>query len=143
MPFTGTYIRSLDEKLRLSIPGKFREELGDAPLFLGPETDQSLGLYSRRMFEQRASKLADVSGSPGHVRNYMRLYYSQAEQVEPDSQGRIRIPERLTSFARLGGEVVLLGVHDHVEVWDKGQWDEFLASHGPEFDRLAGEAFLK
>jgi MraZ protein len=141
MPLTGTYQRSLDEKLRIAIPGRFREELGSAGMFVAPESDESLGLFSRRVFEQRAERLSEVSGPPGHVRNYMRLYYSQAEQVEPDSQGRIRLPERLVSFAKLGSEVVLLGIHDHVEIWDQRLWDQFMESHGAQFDRLAGEAF--
>ena len=75
------------------------------------------------------------------MRNYLRLYYSQAERVELDGQGRIRLPERLVQFGNLKQDVVLLGVHDHVEIWDKELWERFLAAHGPEFDQLATEAF--
>jgi MraZ protein len=57
-----------------------------------------------------------------------------------DGQGRILLPERLVNFAGLRQEVVLLGVHDHAEIWDKELWDQFLASHSPEFDELASEA---
>ena len=71
----------------------------------------------------------------------MRLYYSQAEEVELDTQGRIRIPERLAVFAGVSQEVILLGVHDHVEIWDQSAWENFLATHSAEFDRLASEAF--
>ena len=64
-----------------------------------------------------------------------------AEQVEPDSQGRIRIPERLLKFAGVKQDVVLLGVNDHVELWDVARWEAFLSEHGPAFDRLVSEAF--
>ena len=58
-----------------------------------------------------------------------------------DSQGRIRLPERLVEFANLQQEVVLLGVHDHVEIWDKGVWRDFFDKHSGEFDKLAAEVF--
>lgn len=144
MAITGTHLRTLDEKLRLAVPKRFRDSLAQADettLFVAPETDRSLGVFGRSVFERRATRLAEASGPPGEVRNYMRLYYSQAEEVEIDSQGRIRIPERLAAFAQLRQEVVLLGVHDHVEIWDKSQWDQFLTSHSEQFDRLATQAF--
>ncbi len=144
MSLTGTYTRTLDAKQRVAVPRKFRDELVSlaAPdVYIAPESDRTLGLFAGGVFRHRAERLESLSGPPGHVKNYMRLYYSQAEQVEVDSQGRIRIPERLVAFAGLQQEVVLLGVHDHVEIWDQGAWEQFLASHGAEFDRLAGEAF--
>lgn len=144
MSLTGTYSRSLDAKQRLALPRRFRDELTstESPrMFLTPEPDRSLGLFGGSVFQQRASRLESHSGPPGTVKNYMRLYYSQAEEVELDSQGRFRVPERLVSFAGLKQEVILLGVHDHVEIWDQGAWEQFLASHGAEFDRLASEAF--
>lgn len=143
MSLTGTHARSLDSKQRVAIPRRFRDELArgePAEVYIAPESDRTLGLFAGDVFRQRAERLENLSGPPGHVKNYMRLYYSQAEQVEIDSQGRIRIPERLVTFAGLLQEVVLLGVYDHVEIWDQSAWEEFLASHGAEFDRLAGEA---
>ena len=144
MSLTGTYSRSIDEKLRIAIPPKFREGLcgpESRPMYLAPESNRSLGLFGETVFRDRASRLGALSGGPGHVRNYMRLYYSQAEQVELDSQGRIRVPERLAKFAGLTSEVIVLGVHDHAEIWDQGAWDQFLATHSAGFDDLASEAF--
>jgi len=145
MTLTGTHLRTLDEKQRIAVPKGFRDQLvenaKEPVLFLAPETDRSLSLFPPETFEQRAKKLADLSGPPGHAKNYMRLYYSQAEQVSVDSQGRIRIPERLVQFGKIQQEVVMIGVHDHVEIWDKEEWDKFLANHSTDFDQLAGEAF--
>ena len=144
MALTGIHVRSLDEKCRVAVPKLFRDELlleQERRLFLAPETDRSLSLFSVAVLERRAQRLGELSGPPGHAKNYMRLYYSQAEQVEVDSQGRIRLPERLKGFASIQQEVVLIGVHDHVEIWDKGLWEQFLATHSTDFDRLASEAF--
>ena len=144
MSLTGTFTRTLDSKQRVAIPRVFRDQLVGQPggeVFVAPESDRTLAIFAESVFRHRAERLEALPGGPGHVKNYMRLYYSQAEQVEVDSQGRIRIPERLVAFAGLQQEVVLLGIHDHVEIWDQAAWDQFLASHTAEFDRLAGEAF--
>jgi MraZ protein len=144
MALTGTYQRALDEKQRLAIPKRLRDALGDADLkelYVAPEVDHALALFSPLTFERRAQRLEEASSGRAEVRNYLRLYYSQAERVELDGQGRIRLPERLVRFGRLRQEVVLLGVHDHVEIWDRGLWERFLGDHGSEFDKLATEAF--
>ena len=144
MSLTGTYHRSLDEKQRLAVPKRLRNDLcsnENSVLYAAPELEQALALYSTAEFQRRAEEL--VHSLPRHstVRNYHRLYYSQAEQVEIDSQGRIRLPERLVSFAGLQQEVVLLGVHDHVEIWDRVRWQQFLDEHASGFDNLAHAAF--
>ena len=144
MSLTGTYHRTLDEKQRLAVPKKLRDGLveeRDHVLFVAPETDRALTLYSPTEFERRANKLVEFSSHHATVRNYQRLYYSQAEQVELDAQGRIRLPERLIAFAGLNQEVVLLGVHNHVEIWERSHWNQFLEQTGNTFDRMADEAF--
>lgn len=144
MSLTGTYHRSLDEKQRLAVPKRLRDEMcaDQAPvLYVAPETEQALTLYSTEQFHRRAETLARSLPQQTTLRNYHRLYYSQAEQVEVDAQGRIRLPERLVSFAGLTQEVVLLGVHDHVEIWDRNRWQQFLDEHASGFDSLANAAF--
>lgn len=144
MSLTGTYHRTLDEKQRLAVPKRLRDELwnDEKPvLYVAPETEQALTLYSTVEFQRRAEMLAHSLPQHTTLRNYHRLYYSQAEQLEVDAQGRIRLPERLVSFAGLTQEVVLLGVHDHVEIWDRARWQQFLDEHASGFDSLAHAAF--
>ena len=144
MALTGTYRRTLDEKQRVAVPKRLRDQFGEADLktlYVAPETDGSLGLYSPAAFQSLAERLGERSNNRTQIRNYLRLFYSRAEQVDVDSQGRIRLPERLAEFARLKHDIVLLGVHDHVEIWDQAVWDEFLTRHGPEFDQMALRAF--
>ena len=145
MILTGTYHRSLDEKKRLAIPKRLREELGDsgkACLFIAPDTDQALSIYTESTFEALAGNSPDSLKDPVSARNLLRLRYSRAARLELDGQGRIRIPERLVEFARLQTDVVLLGVRDHVELWDQEHWNSFLESHGQEFDDLANRALM-
>lgn len=143
MPFTGTYDRTLDDKRRVGVPKQFREQFGKEELdslFVAPGLDGSLVVYSKAGFDALASKFESVSSNHPKVRNYLRLFYSQAEQVEIDKQGRIRIPDRLTNFAQLRQNIVVLGVHDHLEIWAQEKWDEFLAENSRDFDELAAEA---
>lgn len=145
---TGTYTRTLDEKQRLAVPKRLRVQFsasGKEPesLFIAPETEHSLGLYSPESFESLANRLAERSSNRAEVRNYLRLFYSRAERVDLDSQGRIRIPERLVEYAQLTRDVMLLGVHDHAELWDKELWEQFLGRHSADFDEMASRAFEK
>lgn len=144
MLFTGTYLRSLDDKQRLALPKRLRDTLGQSPnipLYLTPGTDGSLALYTEEAFTRLGQQLAQGSPVGQDTRAFSRLFYAQAQAVEVDSQGRIRIPTELASLARLGKEIMLLGVRDHMEIWDKTRWDEYLNDQQPRYDALAESAF--
>jgi MraZ protein len=127
---TGTYSRVIDEKLRIAIPRplrrQFSEEL-DLTLFVAPGTDHSLSLFTREAFQDYGERLAQKATNRAESRNYRRLFYANADEVTLDGQSRIRIPERLVAHAGLKHDVVLVGVHDHAEIWDKERWDAFVA----------------
>jgi MraZ protein len=144
MTLTGTYSRSLDDKRRLAVPKRLREEFGSEEppcLYVAPGTDRSLALYAPAAFERLAEKLANQSTNRLDVRTYLRLFYARAEKVDLDGQGRIRIPDRLADFAQLERDIVLLGVHDHAEIWNSALWDAFLEQHSADFDEVAAQAF--
>ena len=143
MALTGTYERTMDDKLRLAIPRQLRDGFREADseeLFLAPGNEGCLSIFSKTGFEAFAKKMETISTGRVQVRNFLRLYYSQAECVQVDKQSRIRVPERLTKLAELKHNVVLIGVHDHVEIWDKERWDSFLSQNGSQFDALTSEA---
>lgn len=144
MALTGTYTRNLDEKQRLAVPkplrDSFAEESDSKCLYVAPGTEQSLFLYSPTGFKALADRFASQSRSDPSTRAYMRLFYARAEQVVPDSQGRVRIPDRLVQLAGLQHEIVVLGVHDHAEIWDKDRWNSFLQQSETSFDELASRA---
>jgi MraZ protein len=143
MLFTGEFSRSIDEKLRVAIPKGFREVLGgDAQgIYIAPGTDQSLALYTEETFARLAERLAQASPTRQDVRAFNRLFYARAQRVELDTQGRVRIPPELAELARLGREVVLLGVQDHVEIWAADRWKSYLAEQQSHYDEIAEAAF--
>ena len=146
MLLTGTFVRAIDEKLRLAIPKRLRDALGALPekmLFVTPGTDRSLAIYSEDMLGSMAQRLAAASPAGQDVRAFNRLFYAQAQPAELDSQGRIRIPPELAELAGLGREAVLLGVQDHLEIWDRVRWDAYLAERQSRFDQIAESAFSK
>ena len=143
MALTGTFDRTLDDKLRLAMPKPVRDGFSGtefSEFYLTPGNEGCLCLYSAPGFEQLASRLAQVSTGKSDVRSFLRLFYSQSERVNSDRQFRIRIPERLVRFAGLAHDVVLIGVHDHVEIWDKKRWESFLSRHESQFDELTSLA---
>ena len=143
MALTGTWPRSLDEKGRLAVPKRVRDELGGdslTELFVTQWTDKSLALFTPTEFEQLARRMSEKSPTKD-VRNYMRLFYARADQVDLDKQGRVRVPERLRTFADLSRDVVLLGVNDHAEIWDAARWDIYFKELNPQFDEISEHVY--
>lgn len=144
MLLTGTFKRSLDEKFRIALPKRFREaistEHGSPVLYIAPGTDGSLTLYTEESFTRLANQLDSSPQTGKDVRAFSRLFFSRAESVDVDRQGRIRVPGSLAKLAVLGGEVVLIGVRDRIEIWDSKQWESYVSSNAAEYDDLAERA---
>lgn len=144
MVLTGTFVRSVDDKLRIAIPKRFRDALALVPnqgLFVTPGIDGSLAMYSELALAAMAGRMAAASPAQQDVRAFSRLFYARAQQVELDAQGRIRIPPALAALAALGKEAVLLGVQDHLELWDRQRWEQYLEAKSSHFDEIAENAF--
>lgn len=141
MLLTGTYERILDNKLRLAVPKSLREAFAtEQHLILTIGTDGSLALYAESAFRTLAEKVAAKSPTGHDVRAFSRLLCAQSQRVEVDGQGRIRVPPELARLANLENEVVLLGVGDRVELWNKSRWEAYLSNLQPRFDELAESA---
>jgi len=144
MLLTGTHQRTLDDKKRLGMPRKLRDQLGEVDtLFVTPGPDQCLWLFTQTELEQLAGKLDQAPVADAEARVFRRLYFAQTEAVDVDKSGRILIPDRLAQFAGLQREVVLLGVRDHLELWDAQRWQQYLTQNAPRFDAVAEGAFPK
>jgi MraZ protein len=143
MSLTGTYQRTIDDKQRIAVPKQLRDGFGDeskGELYLAPGNEGCLSLYTKSGFDQLASRLAHIPGGHANVRNYLRVLHALAERVVLDKQSRIRIPERLAERASLSHSVVLIGVYDHVEIWDQERWESFLSQNESQFDELTERA---
>jgi MraZ protein len=113
-----------------------------APLtaYLTPGTDGSLDLYDPGEFQRRAEKIQTSSPASQDGRAFRRLFYAQAKQVDIDRQGRLRIPAELMELGKLSDEVMLVGVGDHMEIWNPDQWKAYLAEKQSQFDEIAEKA---
>src|SRR5207237_6355810 len=100
-------------------------------------------IYSQEGLDQLAQKLEHAPATGTDVRVFQRLYFARSESVSVDRLGRILIPERSLQFAGLRHEVVLIGVRDHLELWDAERWQQYLAQNAPRFDAVAEGAFQK
>jgi MraZ protein len=144
MLLTGTYPRTLDDKSRMALPKRLREVLAEpATLFVTPGPDESLWLYTDAELERLAAKLDEAPATDAEARVFRRLYFAQTESVDLDKTGRLLIPERLAKFARLKKEVVLIGVRDHLELWDLARWNSYVNENAARFDSVAEKAFTK
>ena len=108
---------------------------------MAPGTDGSLAVYTEEAFGRLAERLAQAPPTRQQVRDFTRLFYGQAQQVELDGQGRIRLPKHLVELAQLRKEVVLLGVQDHLELWGADRWEAYLAERQGRYDEIAEAAF--
>ena len=123
----GSYDHTIDDKNRLTLPAKFRQAF-EGGVFVTRGLDGCLFAYRRedwgRLVESRLSTLDPLSPE---TRRLERFFYAGASESELDKQGRVMIPAQLIEHAKLGREVVVAGVHDHLEIWDRAAWRTELA----------------
>ena len=146
MLLTGTFARSIDEKLRVAVPRPLRDILlprGEGLVYVAPGMDGALSIYAEAAFSQLAERFDEISSTERDVRAFARLFFAQAQSAELDSQGRVRIPPELARLANLGAELVIVGVRDHIELWNRGQWESYLAENQRRFEEIAEAAFRR
>ena len=122
--FIGEYSHNLDDKGRVAIPVKFRNELKKGAV-VTRGLDNCLFLYTKTEWQQLAQKLAALPISQANSRAFARLMLAGAMDVELDKQGRIVLPEYLRSFANLKKGVVLAGLYNRLELWDEEVWKKY------------------
>lgn len=134
--FTGEYNHTVDEKGRLIIPSKFREELG-SEFVVTKGLDGCLFVYDNDEWKKFEEKLKALPLTNKDARAFARFMLAGASLVEVDKQGRILLPIHLRTFAELDKEVVLLGVGGRVEIWNRDKWED--ASDITNIDDIAGK----
>lgn len=143
MALSGQFERTLDEKHRLAVPKPMRDDFSTKPLkhlYVAKGYDHCLELFSPEEFNLLAERLRERSSSHEEFRRYERLYFSSAEKVSLDSQGRIRLPDRLVSQAGLKRDLMLIGVRNRAEVWDRDTWLAWQTQFEPDFEQVARDA---
>lgn len=123
--FLGQYTYTLDDKGRVTIPSRFREEiLGGVVITRG--LDHCLAIYPMEVWKEIAEKVNALPLTDPRGRALRRLFFADAVDVVPDRQGRILIPDRLREVIGLDatGEVIVVGLDRFIELWTPQQWDE-------------------
>lgn len=130
----GEYNTKVGDKKRISLPKKFREELGD-DIILTRGYEKSLIIVNKTMWENIAKDVMNGSFTNKDIRDTSRFLVGGAKQIETDTQGRFVIPEALYNYAEIKSEIVFLGLINWIEIWDKDNWEQrlqYLQEHGDE-----------
>lgn len=122
--FIGEYQHSLDEKGRLQVPAKFRAALKVGAV-VTRGLDNCLFLYTKQAWGELAKRLASLPIARAKTRAFARLMLAGAMDVEIDSQGRMLVPDYLRKYAQLKRQVVVAGLYDRLEIWDKTEWHNY------------------
>ncbi len=119
--FLGEFEHSIDDKGRVAIPARFREELS-AGMVLTRGFDACLQAFPRPIWEELAKKVSGLSLGNPEARNLRRMLFSNAAEVEVDRQGRILVPQNLREYAGLAEQVVISGMDTYFEIWAVDRW---------------------
>ena len=141
---TGQYFHAFDSKSRLTIPAKLREQINRSEHGYGFVAvhgfDGVLYLYTPKTYQEVAPKFDPALQTKPEVRDYERLAFGLAETLEVDRLGRVLLPEHIRRQCGLSREVAIVGVRDHIEVWDRERWEAFVRERLARRDELAEKA---
>ncbi|WP_342025236.1 division/cell wall cluster transcriptional repressor MraZ [Arthrobacter citreus] len=130
--FLGTHSPRLDEKGRLILPAKFREELAEG-LVLTRGQERCIYVFSQKEFERVHEQMREAPLSSRQARDYIRVFLSGASDEVPDKQGRVTIPPALRAYAGLGRELAVIGAGTRAEIWDAAAWQTYLEEQETAF----------
>ncbi|MFH1598009.1 MAG: division/cell wall cluster transcriptional repressor MraZ [Patescibacteria group bacterium] len=125
--FIGEYHHNIDQKGRLAVPVKFRAALKQGAV-VTRGLDNCLFLYTKVEWKKLADKLAALPISKANTRAFARLMLAGAMDVRVDGQGRVILPDYLRDYATIKKRVVVTGLYNRLEIWDKTVWDKYKAN---------------
>jgi len=134
--FVGTYLHTIDDKGRLTLPAKWRSELAGG-VVVTRGMDKCLFILARSKFEGIVNEIDEQGLERSDARGWARHFTGMAADVEPDKQGRIIIPPNLRDFAGLDGDVVVVGVISRIEVWEPKRHHEAEEKIESDVDNVA------
>ena len=138
--FYGEYVHSIDRKGRLILPSKFREVAKSnfiEKFFITRGLDKCLFMFSEEEWRSQEQKFKIIPFTKQQARTFNRLYFSGAQEVIVDKQGRILIPQYLKDFAQIKRDIVVVGVSNRIEIWSKDLWEKFYGDSRQSFEDIA------
>lgn len=136
--FLGTFAPKLDEKGRLILPAKFRDELAEG-LVMTRGQDRCVYVFSNAEFAELHDRIRQAPVTSKQARDYLRLLLSGAHDEVPDKQGRVTIPAQLRQYAGLGRELAVIGAGTRAEIWDAEAWETYVTANEAAFSETAEE----
>ena len=134
----GTHTPKLDDKGRIILPAKFRDELADGVVITRGQ-ERCLYVFSAKEFQDVHDKVRKAPVTSEEARRYLRVFLSGASDETPDKQGRVLVPALLREYADLTKELVIIGVGSRAEIWDAAAWQTYLSSNEETFASQAQE----
>ncbi|HET7387960.1 MAG TPA: division/cell wall cluster transcriptional repressor MraZ [Nocardioidaceae bacterium] len=138
--FFGTYNPRLDDKGRIFLPAKFRDELAEG-LVVTRGQERCLNVLPMQEFGKVTERLREASMTNKAARDYVRMFFAGASDETPDKQGRITIPSTLRDYASLSRDCIVIGAMNRIEIWDATAWASYSAEQEHAFANLADEVF--
>lgn len=132
----GEYQHSLDEKGRLIIPAKFRDDLGSS-FVITRGLDKCLFVYPAGEWSSLEEKLKNLPLTKADARSFVRFLLAGATQSDLDTQGRVMLPQNLREHANIQRDVVVIGVGTRVEIWAKEEWETYESNASSSFEEIA------
>jgi MraZ protein len=136
--FLGTHSPRLDDKGRLFLPAKFRDELAEG-IVITKGQERCLYVFPMAEFRRVTEAMSQAPVTQKTVRDYSRVFFASASDEVPDKQGRITVPPSLREYAGLSRDCVVIGANTRVEVWDAAAWESYLADREQAFSDLEEE----
>jgi MraZ protein len=136
--FLGTYAPKLDDKGRIILPAKFRDELSTG-IVMTRGQENCLYVFTTREFEELHDKIRQAPITSKQGRDFLRVFLSGASAETPDKQNRVTIPANLRAYAGLDRELTVIGAGSRVEIWDSEAWDTYLTEQETSFANTTEE----
>ena len=136
--FLGTHMPRLDDKGRLFLPAKYRDELAEGVVITKGQ-ERCLYVFPVAEFGRMAEALRGAPATAKAVRDYSRVFFASASDETPDKQGRITIPPALREYAALQRDCVVIGANTRLEIWDSTAWASYLEQQEDAFSEASEE----
>lgn len=134
--FMGEYQHSADEKGRVIMPAKFREELGER-FIVTKGLDNCLFVYPLQEWAILEQKLKQLPFTRADARAFVRFFFSGATEAVLDKQGRVLLPNNLREYAKIDKDVVVIGISTRVEIWSKENWQAYSSEAEAGYETIA------
>lgn len=138
--FYGEHSHTLDKKNRIIIPSRFRDAIKEMcieKLYLTRGLDECLFMFDENEWRSQENKFKALSFTKKEARKFNRLFFSGAVEVIPDKQWRVLIPDYLKEYAKLSRNIMIIGVSNRIEIWDKTKWKDFYGTSKEDYEAIA------